>query len=406
MNRLFRIASRTLCLGILAALSLVLVVTAKGIHPEVLVTFRSLNDRIPAGDGAESPAEPLQFAQADPTTRLDAPAGVRSDSRSGFQRTVTPRIRSAQSLPNHEVQESTRELPQLPPLPSTPRINGSEVEGESEQAELLDAPREMTTSEDFEVASNTPASSTNKPPHLSKTDALNSPAAPMPGEPPIVKANEPAASKSAAPEIEKSDTAGLKGRIDELQAQLQKLTTEQEQQKLSQQSFLESSQVLQEQKFQAKLNSIEESLREIKAKPATAPKSEPFIQPFDPKHPKREKSDARSTPIVREEEPGTDGEKRFSIESHQGGLRELLDTLTQKANLNLVLTINVEGDVEMSLQNATADEALKAIENTTGYVVEKAGKKVYVRPGPPMGYQREVFLPPIVKDANAPRTRR
>jgi hypothetical protein len=287
------------------------------------------------------------------------------------------------------------ELPQLPPLPSTPLVNGSEVEGDSQDVEVLEPPAEMTAKEDFEIASNTPPEPKSTPASVS--------AKPTAGEPPVVNSNESAASPDAVSQSQSPDAAALASRVNSLQAQLAKMTAEQEQFRLSQQSQLESSQVLQQQKFQEKLKAIEETLLEIKGKPEQRAKSEPYIQRVNPKGPKAE---SRPAPVVREEQPGADGEKRFTIESHRGELRELLDTLTQKANLNLIFTINVEGDVEMSLQNATADEALKAIQNTTGYVVEKAGEKVYVRPGPPTGYQREVFLPPIIKDAKgAKRTR-
>ncbi|MDB5338884.1 MAG: hypothetical protein JWN70_4503 [Planctomycetaceae bacterium] len=398
MKSLFRIATRTLGLGLLVAVCLVVVVTAKGIDPEVLVSFRSLNDQAPPSIEPDSPAIPLQFAQVEPTTRLDAPASVRTALGGGFKRTVVPRGRGPVPQPaTNEVVDSTKELPQLPPLPRAPRESGFETEGDSPEAEILESPPEMTTREDFEVALGEPSGKAAVPSAKSADVAESSQASPLPGEPPVVKPAGPAtaASKSADREEPKPDSAGLTNRLDSLKEQLQKLTAEQERQRISHQSWLESAQLLQQQKLQGKLDEIEATLRDLKAKPDRLGKSEPYIQRLNPKD---RGADCASPTVVREERPGTDGEKRFSIESHQGGLRELLDTLTQKANLNLVLSINVEGNVEMSLQNATAEEALKAIQNTTGYVVEKSGQKVYVRPGVPMGHQREEFLPPIVKE--------
>ena len=390
MNSLFRIATRTLCLGLLAAVSLVFVVTAKGIHPEVLVAFKSwdVQSDLPAEIEPVSPPEPLQFAQVDPVTRLDAPATARTARQPGFQRTTTPRMRTAPPSAAKHDPGSGEDLPQLPPLPTTPRVNGVEIEGDSPDVEVLQPPEEMATKEDFEVASKTPVEPKATPTLVHQK--------PMAGEPPVGNSRESAAAQGTLNQSGKSDAAALADQVSSLQVQLAKLTAEQEQFRLSQQSQLESSHVLQQQKFQEKLTAIEETLRDLQAKPEPVAKSEPYIQRVNPKE---QKPASRADPIVREERPGADGEKRFSIESHRGELRELLDTLTQKANLNLIFTINVEGDVEMSLHNATADEALKAIQNTTGYVVEKAGEKVYVRPGPPMGYQREVFLPPIIKDA-------
>lgn len=398
MKSLFRIATRTLCLGLLVAVCLAWMVTVKGIAPEVLVAFRSLNDQTLPSTGPDSPTDPLQFAQVEPTTRLDAPAEVRSTSGKRFQRTVVPRKRVPVTLSEtEETPDSTKELPSLPPLPRTALEEGFETDAKVPDAELLEPPpAEMATREDFEIALKD--LSPKEPASAAKSTATKvetAPDIPTLSDAPVVKSAVPTAPKSAAGEEQKPDTTLLTSRLDVLQEQLQKLTAEQEKQRLSHQSWLESAQLLQQQKLQGKLDEIEASLRDLKAKPDRLGKTEPYIQRLNPKD---RTPETTPSPVVREERPGTDGEKRFSIESHQGGVRELLDLLTQKANLNLVLTINVEGDVEMSLQNATADEALKAIQSRTGYVVEKFGQKVYVRPGPPMGHQREVFLPPLVRD--------
>lgn len=395
MNSLFRIATRTLCLGLLAALSLVLVVTAKGIHPEVLVAFKEHSEEIQLAQVPESPPAPLQFAQVEPATRLDAPATVRSVARPGLRRTIAPPVRTtAPQSPTGEDGEPAKELPQLPPLPRSQVDNSLDNENAQPEAEILKSPTEMPSPEDFEVALKDPAEPASTTSAAAGSATENPFSSPTPDETPAAKSVKPP-SKSTPADARQPDATGLASRLDSLQEQLQKLTLEQEHQRLSQQALLGPAQLLQEQKLQGKLDNIEAALLELKAKPDRPAKSESYIQRIPQKHPA---SGIGGAPLVREEQPGVDGEKRFSIESHQGGLRELLDMLTQKANLNLVLTINVEGDVEMSLQNATAEEALKAIENTTGYIVEKAGKKVYVRPPVPMKHQRELYLPPIVKE--------
>lgn len=405
MNSQFRSATRTLYLGLLAALSLAAIVTARGIHPEVLVAFKSLPDDVQLAAEPETLPAPLQFAQVEPATRLDAPASIRSAMGGSFKRTAVPpgRGRSAELNPG-DMHENSRELPQLPPLPRAPGDSESEAfDSPAREADLLDAPDdEMATRNDFEIATNDSA----KPATSVQTgsEPESTPSDPMPGKPPVVNPAGAGVTQSVPQSVPQTgpqtgpqaDSQELAGRLDLLREQLDKLTAEQERQRLSHQSWLESAQLLQQQKLQAKFDDIEANLRDLKSKSAQSGKSEPYIQRLAPKD---QVAASGPAPVVREERPGTDGEKRFSIESHQGGLRELLDTLTQKANLNLVLTINVEGDVEMSLQNATAEEALKAIQNTTGYIVEKAGKKVYVRPGPPLGHQREEYLPPIIKDA-------
>ena len=396
MNSLFQIATRTLGLGLLVALSLVLVVTTKGIHPEVLVAFQPRSADVQFAQAPVTPPDPLQFAQVEPTTRLDAPARVTSATGPGYRRTPTPPQRTTRPLkPTGDERESEKELPQLPPLPQAPRDASLEDVSDAAVAEVLESPAEMVSPEDVEVALSEPVGPESTATAKSGIVANPPPANSLPSSVPDKQSTIAAVSESAPGESQKPETSGVASRLDALQEQLQKVALEQEQQRLLQQSFLGSAQLLQDQRVQGKLDNIEAALRELSTKTDRPAKSEPYIQRI---HPKEQATGSRSAPVVREERPGSDGEKRFSIESHQGGLRELLDTLTQKANLNLVLTINVEGDVEMSLQNATAEEALKAIENTTGYVVEKAGQKVYVRPGVPQRHQRDTYLPPIVKE--------
>ncbi|MES2791370.1 MAG: hypothetical protein V4719_17265 [Planctomycetota bacterium] len=368
MNSLFRIATRTLSLGLLVALSLVLIVTVKGIHPNVLVAFKPASEETQLAAEPESTSEPLQFAQAESNSRLDAPSSLRSaiggdSTRPSPSRTRTP------STPTAEQPEATLEMPQLPPLPGGEQEAEFEDQGSSAPVEVLAPPSQNNIPNDFSDSATNP-----------RTTAV---ANPLPGNAPDLKPNETVSSAEAE----------LALRVSRLQTQLKTLTTEHEQQQRSQQSWMESAQLLQQQKLQGKLHQIEATLRELKAKSNRPETPAPALVAASPN---AQAPTAPASPIIEEGRAGADGEKRFSIES-QGGVKELLNALTQKANLNLILSINVEGDVELSLKNATADEAFRAIEKSTGYIVEKDGQKVYVSPGEPMRHQREGFLPPIIK---------
>jgi hypothetical protein len=374
MNSLFRIATRTLSLGLLVALSLVLIVTVKGIQPDVQVAFKPVSDETQLVAEPESASQPLRFAQAESKSRLDAPPSLRSaiggdSTRTSLSRTRTP------STPTGEQPEAMLEMPQLPPLPDGEQE--AELEGSSSSApvEVLEPPLQNEIPTDF-------GDSTTNP----RTTAV---ANPLPGNAPDLKPRETVSPAEAE----------LALRVSRLQAQLKTLIAEHEQQQRSQQSWMESAQLLQQQKLQGKLHQMEATLRELKAKSNRPEAPAPALVAASPN---AQASTAPARPIIEEERPGADGEKRFSIES-QGGLKELLNALTQKANLNLILSINVEGDVELSLKNATADEAFQAIEKSTGYIVEKDGQKVYVSPGEPMRHQREGFLPPIIKSPSRTR---
>ncbi|MDB5389183.1 MAG: hypothetical protein JWM11_4829 [Planctomycetaceae bacterium] len=201
-------------------------------------------------------------------------------------------------------------------------------------------------------------------------------------------------------------------RLTQMQRQLDQIALAQQQDRHAAQSAFETTQMFQQRKLEDKLEGIERGLRDLRAErtlalPAptavTPPSPAPVAVPTQTSVVPRSATASTvisAPPLVQEEQPGPDGKPRFSVNSQRGGdLRELLDALAQKANFNLVLAINVEGDVELSLQSVTADEALEAIKKTTGYVVEKSGRKVYVgQPGTHMN-QRQEFLPPIIMQA-------
>ena len=480
MNHMFRIATRALCFGLLAALSLVLIVSAQGIRPEVLVTFQpAFQSHSPETLLATAPAPlqvPEQFAQLEPATRLDAPATERIALNSNSRPAKSPKFRLGKAERPVKLQPlGEPELPQLPPVPESPVEDNAEAPeqppaqtleqsegGPPPDIEMLaqpaenDAPAEVETTPD--KASFEPSESTESPSvtlavpktpspeasefepsetQLAQGPTQHEPQSPVerkqtveasppptsrritnrPSTPPVANSSsiKKITANSDTPHAPHGDdkspnptsptasisptTPGLEERLESLQRQLKTLTTEQEQQRLTYQSWLATTQSQQQQQLKSHLEGIEATLRELKSRADQAPPksgpTEPYIQRADgkdrkPTHP--------SAPVIREERPDADGERRFSIESHQTGLRELLDALAHKANLNVILSINVEGDVELSLQNATTEQALAAIQKSTGYVVEKSGQRVYIRPGDSKRYQREEFLPPIVKE--------
>lgn len=484
MNPLFRIATRALCFGLLAALSLVLVVSAQGIRPEVLVTFKPAFQTRDAetllAAAPVVPQPPEQFAQVEPATRLDSPSTNRIAANGNARSVKTPKLKFDKAFHPVKPQPQTEpELPQLPPVPEPvsdvsveegdqPVEPSSELaaEGSPVEAEMLSAPETnpepptVATEEDkaafeSEPVAAAPQESTAPDTNVAEFPDSNATSTQL-AEPPPKPAADPSPEVQKAAEVPQKPTSrrltnpalqpsptfgtssikryiaksdarqgarsedksvpeatptapittnvpGLEERLEALQRQLTTLTTEQEQQRLSYQTWLEQSQSQQQQQLKTHLEGIEATLRELKNRSVQEPPksgpSEPYIQRADGKGRRTVNS---STPVIREERPDADGARRFSIESHQTGVRELLDALAQKANLNVVLAINVEGDVEMSLQNATTEQALEAIQKSTGYVVEKSGQKVYIRPAEPKRHQRDEFLPPIVKQESEP----
>lgn len=202
-------------------------------------------------------------------------------------------------------------------------------------------------------------------------------------------------------------------RLTQMQRQLDQLAQNQQQERQNARSQFETTAMYQQRQLEEKLTGIEQGLRDLRNSqslpiqklPVLEPipeQSESPVAPNDVLANKDSAGSARhvlpSAPLVQEVKPGPDGQKRFSVNSQGADLRELLDALAQKANFNLVLAINVEGDVELKMHNATADEALDAIKKSTGYVVEKAGEKVYVGPPGTKTYQRQEFLPPIMRN--------
>lgn len=358
MNGMFRIATRTLSWGLIAALSLVAVVLANGIHPEVLVAFKSLNieETLLATD-SPGVVPPEHFAQAPSGTRLDVPNGIRSALNGGPR----PSVLAQRSPPDVPAKASVAKP--LPPLPTMPD----------------EGPEEATPHPVGPVFELPVPPAADRLPQAAVAQATPSPA----------PAESPATDDAAVtPVLEKSapDThSNFVAQLTAMQEQLQKLAAQQEQSQQSQQSWLESHQLLHQRQLQQKLEGIEAGLRQLQAQSALAGSS--LKTSDDP-------GTSRST-IVRHDKRATP--RSPLVSGATAVVRDVLESLAEQSNVNLTLSINVEGDVEMNLRNGTAEEAAGGLPGTPGYVVQKNGQQFHIPPAPPQLYQREVFLPPIIK---------
>jgi hypothetical protein len=452
MNGLFRVAFRALCWSSIVAFSVALVVSINGITPEALVAFQteSKPGQHPTSKSQSTAArdEPLlteYYARAQTSSRLDVPESNGPAVSPAFKSNATIRQRTIPQPPVFD--ESDENSVARSSRLSTQKDTSQEVDDDTQIPEITDfeQPAELQPESNVEAhtqarpKSNTEsiesrlrrrwianrADALNLPPHpdelnLPEDNASSGPDQPTQTPPQaVVPVIEPTPVKSApaavpARTIPDTGMGSLElpflERMSQMQRQLDQISSAQQQDRRAAQSQFETTQMYQQRKLEEKLEGIEKGLRDMRSERMQAAVAAPVPMPVSPatgvaadREAQTESSTAASTavavpPLVREEKPGPDGQKRYSVNSQRGGdLRELLDALAQKANFNLVLAINVEGDVELSLQSVTADEALDAIKKTTGYIVEKSGRKVYVgQPGTHL-HQRQEFLPPIIK---------
>lgn len=357
MHGLFRIATRTLSLGLIAALSLVVVVIAKGIHPEVLVAFKPTDNATLIASDAKNVQPPEHFAQAQSGTRLDVSNGIRS----AINGKTRPSISARRSPP--DLSENTSAAQQLPPLPVMPEESlEAPANNQVEPVFELPAPSGSETAQPTEVAQAVPPPSPAESP--ATTDAATAPG---------LENSKPAADSNFVAQL----TA--------LQEQLNKIAAQQEQSHQSQQSWLESHQLLHQRQLEQKMEGIEAGLKELKAQ---------LKQAGTPVNNSVDRGTSRST-IIRHDKAGSPSSPLTSGASSV--VRDVLGSLAEQSNVNLTLSINVEGDVEMNLQDRTAESAGSGPQPSPGYVVQKNGQQIYIPPAEPQGTQREVFLPPIIK---------
>lgn len=419
MNRLFRIATRALSWGLIAILSLVIVVVINGIPRETLVAFQNLHEETRIAAQSSSSTPPEFYAQAaSPGTRLDVPAGVRPSSNSGRKLKVRAipdfPLASAKRL-NTKSGQKTPEVPPteegatatLPPLPDSP-------EGFAKSADETDPPEapqseasQPEASQPDQVAQDSgekvlllppPPDELESPPEsVSDVEptvvAERSPSPTAEGSRPKTpapragQAQSPASSKLDAPAA--AQEANVRAQLSVMREQLNRIAETQEKNLLSQQSWLESHHLLHQRELQQKLDAIEAKLRDLKIpQPDPAVTAKPTESGTIPRGYIMRQDKIITTPA------GPEGSPAF--------VRDMLQSLADRSNLNVTLSINVEGDVEMSLQNSAASETLNALQKLPGYVLEKNGKRIQIPPQEPMQHQREAFLPPIVNDPPAP----
>ena len=354
MNRMFRVATRALSLGLISILSLVIVVVANGIPTETLVAFRDMHDearQAAQSKGSDRSGPPEFYAQAESDARLDAPNGLRGALNGPQKSTV-----NAQRLPNSRSPSGSdssvltgADAAEQPSVAGMPRTGKKQETGPA--FELPPPPEdEGQPAESVELAQ-------ADPPQKTRNSGRNT--LPPPSESKFVE------------------------QLTALQEQLNKIAAAQEQNQLSQQSWLESHQLLHERQLQQKLAGIEAGLKELKT---VSDQLSATIKTPD--------STAPRGYIVRQDKITT---SPAGLETHPAVVRDVLQSLGDKSNLNLSLSINVEGDVEMNLANSASAEALDTVHKLPGYLLEKNGQKIHIPPGEPQLHQRDAYLPPVVK---------
>ncbi|RMG04165.1 MAG: hypothetical protein D6741_01430, partial [Planctomycetota bacterium] len=136
---------------------------------------------------------------------------------------------------------------------------------------------------------------------------------------------------------------------------------------------------------------------EIRVLEATAPadEEETLIDPaaitpptqseLDVAGPESESTDAASgsSPRVTVQQGGSSPEEfakdeRLDINFRDTDVREALETLSRVGKLNIIAGKSVTGQITASLAGVTADEALQAVLDATGYVAHRRGRFVFV----------------------------
>lgn len=81
-------------------------------------------------------------------------------------------------------------------------------------------------------------------------------------------------------------------------------------------------------------------------------------------------------------------EERFNIVANRENAREFFNNLVAGTDYGVAVNPRVEGEISISLPNVTIEEALRAIERTYGYQIERRGDIFQI--GPP-GLQTRIF---------------
>jgi len=73
-----------------------------------------------------------------------------------------------------------------------------------------------------------------------------------------------------------------------------------------------------------------------------------------------------------------EGDGNLSIHFQNTDIREVLESLSEQGNLNILASNSVQGNVSATLNGVDVDSALDAILRSTGYVARREGKFIYV----------------------------
>lgn len=380
MNSLFRSARRALSWGLLATLSLVLLVLAKGVNSEFMMAFRMPPDEAaaPAEGESEAPDEqpPEHFAQAESNTRLDV-AGAQSASPSPGRSQLNAQPDPPQDLiaDGSAANSVASDVVALSP----PAGSASEESATADQAGPgpvfeLPPPPDFTEEPPAAVAARAPKSTSP----MGLSAAANAVGSAVP-----VETDKPASPPGSE----------FVAQLAALQAQLDRMAAAQEAHQTTQQTWLESHYQQHQEQLEKKLAGIEAGLKELQHRSdQLSSLAKDGGEPVTPRAMiKRGDRTVTSLSDVKLSAPSV--------------VRDVLDSLGDQSHLNLNLSINVAGDMAMSLQDPKSRGSVEPPPQPSGYIVGKDGRKTHITSRPAAPSRSEDYLPPIVKhpDSQNPR---
>lgn len=83
-------------------------------------------------------------------------------------------------------------------------------------------------------------------------------------------------------------------------------------------------------------------------------------------------------PAIERDQKAAEGDGRLRIQFPETEIREVLDSLAEYGNLNILTSRSVQGKVSVRLRNVDVNEALEAVVRQGGYVARREGNFVYV----------------------------
>ncbi|HEX3869187.1 MAG TPA: secretin and TonB N-terminal domain-containing protein, partial [Pirellulales bacterium] len=113
--------------------------------------------------------------------------------------------------------------------------------------------------------------------------------------------------------------------------------------------------------------------------PAPGQAQGPALAPLPVQGPREElPSPARPPRHTITHVPNPEGDDRLTISMQDEDLREVLELLSEQGGLNILASDSVEGKVSAVLKDVSVEDALDAILKSTGYVMRREGKFIYV----------------------------